>query len=71
MIQKLKNSTDISYLTIHESNDKWWDYNYQITGWYKGNYFFVTLSSRLGKEKIVISDLTDKKDEFKEFIYGL
>jgi len=71
MIEKLQNSVDVTDLRITISDDDFWDYHKQLTGFYKSNFFLVTLFSRKGIEGIKISDTTKEIEQFKEFIYGV
>jgi|AntRauTorckE5430_2_1112549.scaffolds.fasta_scaffold03317_6 hypothetical protein len=68
-VSALKNHKDISSLDVYTNNDEHWDYYYQITGFYKLNYFLAYAYKPKNKNisALIKSHVTPNDKELKQF----
>ena len=73
LISKLTGHKDVNYLDIHESEDEFWDYYYQITGTYKGNNFWIYINKEgeSDPELSIRNHVTDEARQFQDFLKTL
>ena len=68
VVNKIMNSKNISGLNIYTSEDEYWEYYLDLTGYYNDNYFNVVFSNCLvdNIDEIQISKNTLSLEEFKK-----
>ena len=73
LIRELTLHKDVKYLDVHQSEEEFWDYYYQITGRYKGNKFWIYINKggESDPELCIKNHVTDEARQFQDFLKTL